>query len=489
MITLQYLQTLQNGQHTHRAARRVAILLLVGLLICGTAVAQSSSSTAERIDEVLEKYHDLRQFNGAVLVAKDGEVIYQKGFGEADMEWDIANTPDTKFRIGSVTKQFTAVLILKLAEEGKIDLQETVRDYFPDYPAPQGDQVTIHHLLTHTSGIPSYTNFPEYASEIEREPFAPDSLVKLFSGRDLEFEPGTEWRYSNSGYFLLGAIIEEITGKPYHQVLQERILDPLALRNTGYDHYGELIDRRANGYVRTFEGYENARYFNSSVPYAAGSMYSTVRDLYKWDQALYTDRLFEDPKYKEMMFTPHMQDYGYGWFIREMPLGEDGDEVKVIEHGGGIRGFITGFMRLVDDRHLVVVMDNTQSNTVQTITEDLARLVYGQAVELPKASVAKRLYETVKERGAEAAVQQYRTLKEQRPDAYNYSASALNNLGIYYVQNGQHEAALTLLQLNAQEHPDVPAAHSTLAAVYQQLGNAEQAQEHRRRASELSESE
>jgi|ERR1051325_4887196 CubicO group peptidase (beta-lactamase class C family) len=209
-----------------KSARPLAALalILVGLFAVGsTVVAQDK---AAKIDQLISVYNKYGHFNGSALVADRGSVIYEKGFGWADLEWSIPNTPNTKFRLGSITKQFTATLILQLAEQGKLKLDGKLIDYLPDYRKDTGGRVTIHNLLTHTSGIPSYTSLPGFFQNVSRNPFAVDDFIKKYASGDLEFEPGTKFVYSNSGYFLLGAIIEKITGKPYEQVLKENIFDP-----------------------------------------------------------------------------------------------------------------------------------------------------------------------------------------------------------------------------------------------------------------------
>lgn len=442
-----------------------------------------AQSKAEQIDALLTKYHELRQFNGSVLVAEHGEVIYKKGFGYANMPWDVPNTPDTKFRIGSVTKQFTAALILKLVEQGKLDLQGTITDYLPDYPKAQGERVTIHHLLTHTSGIPSYTGLPGFMRDNARNPYEPDSLTAVFAHLPLEFEPGSEWRYNNSGYILLGVIIEKITGQPYDEVLRTWILDPLGLDDTGYEHNADVIERAASGYVRTIDGYANAPYLDTSVPYAAGMMYSTVEDLYAWDQALYTDRLFDDPKTKELMFTPYMQDYGYGWFVAEKEYG--GAPRTVVEHGGGIFGFITAFTRLVDDRHLVVVLDNTSGQKTGEIKDNLVRILYGEAPEAPVASIADVLREVGDEQGIAAAVARYRELKAAQPEAYDFGEDELNQLGYYYLGKGDTDAAIAIFQLNVEAFPEAANPYDSLGEAYMEAGDHERAVANYRKSLEL----
>lgn len=246
---------------------------------------------AKQIEQLLSKYNEYGQFNGSALVAEHGKVIFQQGFGQANMEWNIPNQPDTKFRLGSISKQFTALLIVKLAEEGKIKLDVPITTYLQDYPKENGDKITIHNLLTHTSGIPNYTNAPNFFKDKARNPYTPEQFVKTFSSLPLEFTPGEKFNYSNSGYFLLGYIIEKITGKTYEQYLQEVIFTPLKMVNSGYDHSDVILKNRAAGYERKGKLITNAAYLDMSIPYAAGSLYSTVEDLYLWDQALYTNKL------------------------------------------------------------------------------------------------------------------------------------------------------------------------------------------------------
>jgi len=256
-----------------------SVILVTAVLFVSaqhTALSQNgarktSQDHAAKIQEALALAHKYRQFNGTVLVAENGKIIFKQGFGMANMEWGIPNTPDTKFRLGSITKQFTSMLTLQLVEQQKIKLDGKISDYLPDYRKDTGDKVTIHHLLTHTSGIPSYTGQPGFFENVSRNPYKVDEFVKKYASGNLEFEPGTKFSYNNSGYFLLGAIIEKVTGKPYEQVLKENIFDPVGMKDTGYDHYDTLLQKRAAGYTKTADGYRNAAYLDMSIPYAAGS--------------------------------------------------------------------------------------------------------------------------------------------------------------------------------------------------------------------------
>lgn len=238
---------------------RLSTLLIVALITATSAFAQQN---VKQIDGLMKQYYDYGQFNGSILVAEKGKIIYEHGFGMANMEWAIPNQPDTKFRIGSVTKQFTATLILQLVEEGKIKLDGKITDYLTDYRKDTGEKVTIHQLLNHTSGIPSYTDRRNFMAESSRNPYGVADFIKKFASEDLAFEPGSKFSYNNSGYSILGAIIEKVTGKSYEAVLTERIFKPLGMTNSGYDNFAPLIKHRASGYQKTPDGFVNADYLD-----------------------------------------------------------------------------------------------------------------------------------------------------------------------------------------------------------------------------------
>jgi CubicO group peptidase (beta-lactamase class C family) len=277
----------------------VAVIAFVATLTVSFAQTKTT-----QLDELLNKYTEYGQFNGSVLVADHGKVIYKKGFGLANREWDIPNAPDTKHRLGSITKQFTAMLIMQLVAEGKLDLQATISKYLPDYSKVNGEKITIHQLLNHTSGTPNYTSFPNFFKE-----YTPTEMVRMYADSILDFTPGERFSYSNSGYITLGAIIEKVTGKSYEEVLQEKIFTPLKMNNSGYDHHNTILKKRAAGYEMKGSKPENAPYIDMSTPYAAGSMYSTVEDLFIWDQALYTEKLLPK-KYRDMMYEKYVPAFG-----------------------------------------------------------------------------------------------------------------------------------------------------------------------------------
>jgi CubicO group peptidase (beta-lactamase class C family) len=275
-----------------RIVTLVSVVLILALAATSPARAREAADARDRIDALLARYQELGLFNGSALVADAGQVVLRKGYGLANMEWDIANTPDTRFRLGSITKQFTATLVMQLVEKGQIDLSAPITRYLPDYPTKTGARITIHHLLNHTSGIVGYTELPTFG-ETARNPYTPTKFVDAFFAKlDLLFEPGAKYSYNNSAYFLLGVLLEKVTGQPYERLLQERIFTPLEMRDSGYDSTRPLLARRASGYDKRFDGtYVNTGYLDMTQPYAAGSLYSTVDDLYRWDQALYTEKV------------------------------------------------------------------------------------------------------------------------------------------------------------------------------------------------------
>ena len=452
----------------------MAIAMVAGLGILAIPIPGFAQGKATRIEELMTRYYDYDMFNGTVLVAEKGKVIYKKGFGLANMEWEISNTTDTKFRLGSITKQFTAMLIMQLVEGGKLKLEDTVSAYLPYYREDIGKKVTVHHLLAHTSGIPSYTGLPRFFEDVSRDSYEVDAFIKKYCSGDLEFEPGSKYRYNNSGYFLLGAIIEQVTGKPYEIVLKEQILDAVGMADTGYDHHNTLISRRAAGYGKTIDGYENAPYLDMSLPYSAGSMYSTVEDLYLWDQVLYTDQLLSR-KHKEHMFRPNLNNYAYGWSVRKISLGRGRDSVRVVSHGGGINGFNTRITRLVDDMHLIVLLNNTGGTRLDEMTRRIIRILYDQSYDLPKEPVSRVLTRTLREKGVESAVQQYRELKKGQPDAYNFAERELDRLGYSLLRAERAKDAVEILKLNVAAFPKSSNVYGRLGEAYMESGEIDSA--------------
>lgn len=436
------------------------------VLMLMTATAAMAQENAKKIEDLMKTYYDYGQFNGSILVADKGKVVFAKGIGMADMEWEIPNQTDTKFRIGSVTKQFTAALIMQMVEEGKIKLDGKITDYLPEYRKDTGGKVTIHQLLNHTSGIPSYTGLPNFFSEISRNPYSVDDFVKKYASGDLEFEPGSKFNYNNSGYFLLGAIVEKVSGKSYDAVLKERIFEPLQMKNSGYDVHAAILPKRAHGYQKSANGYSNAPYLDMSLPYAAGSLYSTVEDLLKWDQSLYEDKILSAES-KKLMFTPGLSNYGYGFTIEDKPVGNTAQKIKVIQHSGGINGFNSLMTRLVDNRQTVIILDNVgMGNYHGKITTAIFKILSGQPFDAPKKSIGETLMPIASEKGAAAAIAEYRKLKSSSAAMYDFSEEELNRLGYNLLRTKRVKDAVEIFKLNVEMFPASSNPYDSLGEAY-----------------------
>jgi CubicO group peptidase (beta-lactamase class C family) len=466
---------------------KITKLFILVFIVWGAAFGVSAQDKVAKIDELMKMYNDSGYFNGSILVAENGKVIYKKGFGFANMEWNVPNTPDTKFRIASIVKQFTATFILQMVEQGKIKLDGKITDYLPDYRKDTGDRVTIHHLLNHTSGIPDFPNLPGYIENVSRNPQKVPDFVKKYASGDLQFEPGTKYFYNNSAYYILGAIIEKLTGKTYEQVLKEKIFDPLGMKNTGYDHHAEVLSKRASGYEKTLSGYINAPYLDMSIPYSVGGLYSTVEDLYLWDRALYTDKILS-AKSKELMYKPGLENYGYGFNIEKFKLGETKQTVPVIFHTGAINGFGSVIFRLVKDQHLIVLIDNTsqwRSNSI--LRAAITNILYNQPYKrsFPKRSIAATLYRTIIEKGADEFIKQYRDLKAEQSANYDFSESELNTLGYELIRMNKIKEAVEVLKLNVEAFPRSANTYDSLGEAYMLNGNTDLAVKNYKKSLEL----
>jgi CubicO group peptidase (beta-lactamase class C family) len=453
------------------------ILLFLALLVTSPLNAIGSDAL-DRIDALLARYQELGLLNGSALVADRGEIVIKKGYGLANMEWGIANTPDTKFRLGSITKQFTATLVMQLVEQGKLDLAAPITRYLPDYPARTGDKVTIHHLLNHTSGIVGYTELPSFGATV-RNPYPPAKFAdEFFAKLDLLFEPGTKFSYNNSGYFLLGVILEKVTGQTYERLLRERIFAPLGMNDSGYDETQPLLSKRAAGYDKRFDGsYVNTSYIDMTQPYAGGSLYSTVDDLFRWDQAFYTEKVLTATS-KDRMFTPGLSNYGYGWTITK-PNG-----VTTIAHGGGINGFNTLITRNPESKRVVVLLNNTGGAPLDQIADGIRAILDGKEPVMPKQPAAPLLFKTYQSSGLAAALAQAKEL--QAGTQYDASGGELSRLAGQLLATGAAADALELAKKLAEESPRSAGTAVLLARAHRANGNRIEAAQNYSRAIELS---
>ncbi|HEY2532836.1 MAG TPA: serine hydrolase [Xanthobacteraceae bacterium] len=329
---------------------------------------QADQAYGETAAALIENYVQSDLFSGSVLVAREGRPLLRKSFGLANREWNIPNAPETKFRIGSVTKQFTATAILQLAEAGKLKLDGPISRYYTSAPTCW-QSVTLHHLLTHTSGIPSYTELPDFTTKLSKVDRTPQEIIALTQDEPLMFEPGTQFAYDNTGYILLGYVVEEVSGQTYSQYLAEHVFEPLGMRDTGYDDSATVLPHRACGY-RAGDHWSNAPYIAMSLPFAAGGLYSTIDDLLVWEQALSGGKVL-GPGTLQAMFTDYGHQYGFGWGVRKQL------ERRLGTHGGGINGFRSTLDRYPDDKLTVIVLANVEAAPADKIARELAELAFG----------------------------------------------------------------------------------------------------------------
>lgn len=357
--------------------KKTSSALFTLLLLAASACSQSIPA---RLDTLITAWADQYKFNGTVLVARKGEILLHKGYGYRNVKDSILHDQHSVFQLGSVTKQFTASIVLKLQEERKLGIQDKISTYFPGYP--KGDSITITNLLSHTSGIYNYTNDPAFMANEVSKPAGREKMIALFRDKPLQFSPGTQYSYSNSGYSLLGYIIADATGMPYEQVVRRYIFGPLQMTHSGFDFTHLSVPEKATGYFNLTEsGAMPAPIVDSSVSYAAGAIYSTTGDLYKWHQSLLQHSIISAASLKQA-FTRVKDKYGFGWIIDSIAGKE------VVLHGGGIHGFNTFMASVLEDDVCVVMLNNFSNPHLDKISKDIFAILYNLPYQLPKQRVA-----------------------------------------------------------------------------------------------------
>lgn len=346
-----------------------------------TGLASWAQATA-RFDEVVQAYARDQRFMGSVLVAKDGVVIFEQSAGWANAEWKVPHTVTTKFRLGSISKQFTATAILLLVDAGKLTLDDPLSRLLPSTPPAWGG-ATVRQLLSHSAGVPNYTAAPDYGTW-KVLPESPARIVAHIADKPLDFTPGEKFRYSNTGYLLLGWIVEQVAGQSYEKFLEAHVFQPLGMNHSGYDSSTALIAERASGYSLGPDGILNAGYIDMHVPGGAGALYSTTSDLLRWTGGLFGGRLLHTKSFN-LMTTPGQGNYGFGLFIGER-YGH-----KAIYHGGGIEGFTSHVSYYPEDQVTIVVLANLDGPTAEYVARGLAAVQFGETPKLPQPHTAVSL--------------------------------------------------------------------------------------------------
>ncbi len=421
----------------------------------------SAQDKTDAIDNLIGYCADNGLFNGTILVAEEGKVLYKQAFGMANNETDTFLEPDHAFYLASVSKQFTAMAIMILQERGKLRYDDPLSKYFPEFP-DYAKKVTIRHLLTHTSGVADHFRLGPAPKGFSNA----DALARLLAQKAPDFEPGAQFGYSNGGYMLLSMIVAKASGASFPAFMKKNIFDPLEMSATlVYDESEPAIEKRAFGYDM-FGDLNDYDIFTTG----AGGMYSTVEDLFKWDQALYTEKLVRQETLREAFRGATLNDgtelrYGFGWAVNSF-----GDN-KFVSHSGGLVGFRTYLERDITNKRLIVVLTNKGSAApLSEIITALRQILYDSNYELPKIPIALRIRHLIDQKGVERAVSDYDMLKRTQESGFDFGENQLNNLGYYYLQREEMDTAIAVFKLNVKAFPEAFNPYDSLGEAYMNNG-------------------
>ena len=350
--------------------------MVLWILVAGVFHPAFSQTKSEEINELLRAYRNQQSFNGTALVSHQGDILLERGYGYRNLQTKSPADSNTIFQIGSLTKQFTAAIILQLQEQHRLSVYDSLSAFLPDFPG--GGAITIENLLTHTSGLYNYTRDINFMRTRASSPIGLQDLIALFKNHPPDFKPGSAYSYCNSGYILLGYIIERVTGKSYFQVVRERIFQPLGMNHSGFDFGSLHSSDRATGYTRISpQNTAPASVVDSTVSYSAGAMYTTAGDLYRWDRALYTGKILQSASL-QAAFRPFKSKYGYGWLI-DSAFGK-----KVEMHEGSTYGFVSFIARIPEEQTCIILLDNLGSPGLPKIAENINAILHNEPYDFPR---------------------------------------------------------------------------------------------------------
>lgn len=450
----------QRGTSPKNASRLVCFLISI-LLFWGTTAYGTTAQQTRTIDSLMSTLHERGQFNGSVLVAVQGRIIYRNAFGPANFETKTKLTPETPFCLASVTKQFTAMAIMMLAERKKLSYDDAVAKYIPEFSrSSQTVKITIRQLLTHSSGIPDYGDLGIDDSNLTQKQLVTDLLKQVSSFN----QPGQKYRYSNAGYALLAIVVQNVSKQSFGDFLEESIFKPLGMNSTfTYDSPQKKNSQTAIGYNQ-FGARDDVN--PTAVP-GDGGVYSTVDDLFKWDQALYTDKLVSQSTLAAAFVPGSVQEggstYGFGWNVANA-----GGE-KYVWHTGSTAGFRAFIERRLTSRVTVILLTNRGNSKRLEINDAILNTLGGKPYVLPKMSGAEKLYKTIRESGVQTAIQMYSSLA--KGSDYDLSELELNTLGYQLLYGDKRVSdAVAIFKLNTTEYPASSNAFDSLGEAYQTEG-------------------
>lgn len=422
-------------------------------------------------DAYLQTSVENAAFSGTVLVAKDGVPVFRRSYGMASQELAVPNADETVYDLASVTKPFTAILIMMMQEEGRLKVDDLACTYLTDCPAAW-QAVTIRQLLTHASGIESYSRLPAWDETLDTRLFWRGGAAMMMRDQPLRFNPGEGWRYSNTGYDLLGLIIERVSGKTLPDMYQERILTPLGMSHTGFHTSRKVVPGAATGYYSLGSTFINKTPQASYSSYGASGLFSTVDDLLKWDQALYSNQLISAASY-EQMIADVKNEYGFGWETRTW-LGR-----RQFGHAGSGPGFSNLMGRFIDDRLTVIVLSNSDEANANATARDLAAIYFGEAYKLPVQGRKSRFLDAIQARGPDAAIQLYQEMKAAEPEAEVFKTDELLVTAGYDLHGvPMMDEARRIFEFTLEQFPRSPYSHDGLADIALAEGQTEVAIRH-----------
>ena len=458
-----------------RTASATYVNAVVFICLLGTINADClAQGRASKIDTLMRSLSERGQFSGSILVAENGRVIYERGFGTADIKHRVAFTPNTPVYLASLSKQFTAMAVMMLGEQHKLSYSDPLSKYFSEFPV-YATKITLRNLLNHTSGIPDYVGLGLEHPGLTNQ----DVLSTLIRQPVPGFAPGEKFEYSNSNYILLALIVEKVTGQPYKLFLQNKIFLPLGMKHTFVYDQSQQKMSRAIGYNRFGDVSDY-----DLLTYGEGGIYSTVADLFKWDQALYTERLVKRSTLDEAFTRPKLNEgslanYGFGWAIA------DYNGETVYAHAGRYGGFNTYIKRFPKERASIIFLTNHDFKNMSAIGNALINILHDQPYTLPQLSIAEFVFRTYRTQGVADTVKQYRSLKQSGDATYDFSEAELNELGYELLGQNKTQDAIEILKLNVEAFPSSWNVYDGLGEAYMKSGNIELAIENYKKSLEL----
>lgn len=462
----------------YNSKSKVLIVLMAILLVAKPSFGQiaDANSLAKEIEMYMAASIKHDYFSGSILIAKNGEVIYQKGYGLANIEHNVPNKINTVFLIGSIAKQFTALATLQLAELGKLNINDPIGKYIKNSPH-SWRQITIKNLLNQTSGIVNYSRLPDWDEKHSIQPYTPKELIDLVRHLPLLFNPGEKFNYSNTNYDLLAMIIENVSGMSYHNFLEENIFNPLGMKNTGATRPSQVIENRASGYYTKLNSFVNAPYENSENSIGSGSILSTLADLLLWDQALYSTKLVSAKTIEEMS-TPVKGNYGYGTENYQM------FDKRTIGHAGSQNGFSSLLLRYPEERITIIVLSNSDKASGNRVGKDLLAIMLNKPYKNPEVSVSAILAEEYRKSGTEHTLKLFEKLKNVDGGKLD-EEEVLVELGYDLLDLKKTKDAIKILTYVAKAKPTSSFAHDYLGEAYLHDDNYDMASIYFKKALEL----